>query len=148
MGRRWASATVLKAIFNLCFIAMFLETLGFAEWVFASTLTWHSPLAHLIRYFAFLLTAQAVALVFYFRMPWVGALVSWISVAVILARVIPWGTPAWRSTLLQFRFELLFLALAHGGLATFVMGRRAEAEEIAEVTDIAEASSDSGDAQS
>lgn len=133
MASKWASATVLKAVFNLCFIAMFLQTLGFAEWVFASTLSWHSPLAHLIRYFAFLLAAQVVALVVYFRLPVAGVVVSWISVVAILVRAIPWGTPAWATTLLQFRFELVFVVLAHAGFATSILAKRAEAEEIEEV---------------
>lgn len=133
MARRWASATVLKAVFNLCFIALFFQMLAFAEWVFASTLTWHSPIAHLFRYFAFLLAAQVVALVLFFRMPLVSVVVSWISAGVILVRAIPWGTPAWGETLRLFRFELVFLVLAHVGYAAWVMGKRAEAEEIEEV---------------
>ena len=145
MAGKWASATVLKAVFNLCFIAMFLQTLGFAEWVFASTLSWHSPLAHLVRYFAFLLAAQVVALVVYFRLPVVGVVVSWISVAAILVRAIPWGTPAWATTLLQFRVELVFVVLAHVGFAVSLRAKRAEAEEIEEVVG---AAPDSGQKQS
>jgi hypothetical protein len=133
MARKWASATVLKAVFYLCFIVLFFQMLGFAEWVFASTLTWHSPIAHLVPYFMVLLVAQTAGLIFYFRMPWVGVVAAWISVAVILLRAIPWGTSAWASTLQQFRMELIFLVLMHVGFAAFVMGKRATAEEIAEV---------------
>src|SRR5579863_3808280 len=39
MARKWASATVLKAVFNLCFIALFFQVLAFAEWIFASSMT-------------------------------------------------------------------------------------------------------------
>lgn len=148
MALKWASATLLKAVFNLCFVALFLQALAFAEWVFASNLNWHSPIAHLIRYFAFLLAAQAVALVLYFRLPWVGVVLGWISVAVVLARAIPWSTPEWETVLRQFRFELLFLVLVHLGFAAFELGKRAEAAEIAEVTGIAGDASGSPDAQS
>lgn len=148
MSSRWASATVLKAVFNLCFVAMFLQALAFAEWVFASTLDWHSPMTHLIRYFAFLLAAQAIALVLYFRLPLVGVIVAWISVAVILARAIPWSTPQWGSVLRQFRFELFFLVLVHVGFAISRMTKRAEAAEIAEVTALAGTPSKSTDPQS
>ena len=147
MARRWASAIVLKAVFKLCFFALFLQMLAFAEWALASTLTWHSPVAHLVRYFALLLAAQAVALAFYLRMPLVSVAIGWLSVAVLLARAIPWSTQGWRTVLLQFRFELVFLVLAHVGWAAFAMGKRAEAEEIAEVVGVAGGSSDSTGAQ-
>ncbi|MGH9590277.1 MAG: hypothetical protein ACRD25_07765 [Terracidiphilus sp.] len=148
MAHRWASATVLKAVFNLCFVALFLQALAFAEWVFASNLSWQSPIAHLIRYFALLLALQAVALVLYFRLPWVGVVLGWISAAVILGRAIPWSTPEWETVLRQFRFELLFLVLAHLGLAAFELWKRAEAAEIAEATGIAGDPSGSSDAPS
>lgn len=148
MAHKWASATLLKVVFNLCFVAMFLQTLAFAEWVFASNLDWHSPIAHLIRYFAFLLAAQAVALVLYYRLPSVGVIVAWIGVAVILARAIPWSTPQWETVLRQFRFELLFLVLVHIGFAVSRMAKRAEAAEIAEVVGIAANPSGSTNAQS
>lgn len=147
MAYKWASATLLKAVFNLCFIVLFLQLLASAEWVFASNLSWHSPIAHLIRYFAILLTLQAVSLAFFFRMPWIGVALSWFSVAFILARAIPWNTSGWRTVLPQFRFELIFLVLAHVGWAAFVMGKRAEAAEIAEVAGVAPAPSRSTDAQ-
>ena len=143
MARIWASAIVLKAVFTLCFFALFLQMLAFAEWALASTLNWHSPIAHLVPYFALLLAAQAVALVFYFRKPLVSIVVGWLSVVILLVRAIPWSTPAWRTVLLQFRFELVFLVLAHVGWAAFAMGKRAEAEEIAKITGIGRDSSDS-----
>jgi hypothetical protein len=133
MARTWASAIVLKAVFNLCFIALFFQMLAFAEWVFASSLAFNSPIAHLVPYFMFLLAAQLVSLLLFFRLPWVAVIVAWLSVLVILFRAIPWRTPAWRSVLLEFRFELVFLVLAHAGFALFVMKNRAEAEEIEEV---------------
>jgi len=148
MARIWASATVFKAVFAVCFFALFLQMLAFAEWTLASNLNWHSPTAHSSRYFALLLAGQAVALVFYFRKPWVSVVVGWLSVAVLLARAIPWSTPGWRTTLLQFRFEMVFLALAHVGWAAFAMGKRAEAKEIAEITGIAGGSSNSTAAHS
>jgi hypothetical protein len=134
MAVKWASANVLKAIFNLWFIVLFFQLLAFAEVVFASTMTVNSPLAHLLHYFEFLLVAQAIGLLLYFRLPWVAPVLAWLSVLVILVRAIPWGTPAWRSVLLEFRFELFFLVLSHFALVTFVMKNRAEAEEIAELT--------------
>lgn len=142
MAPKWASATVLKAVFNLCFIAMFFQVLAFAEWVFASSMTLNSPIAHLVHFFVFLLGAQVIALLLYFRMPWVSVLVAWLTVLVVLARAVPWGTPAWRPVLLEFRFELVFLVLAHAGLAAFVMKNRAEAEEIEEVVGPAQDSSE------
>ena len=148
MARRWASATLLKGAFNLCFLALFLQALAFAEWSFASTLDWRSPAANLTRYFAFLLALQVVALVLYFRFPWVGVVLGWIGVAIILARAIPWRTPQWATVLRQFRFELLFLVLAHLGLAAFKLAKRAEAAEIAEVTGVAADPSGSYDARS
>jgi len=148
MARIWASAIVFKAVFTVCFFALFLQMLAFAEWALASSFSWHSATAHLSPYFALLLASQAVALVFYFRRPWVSVLVGWLSVAILLARAIPWSTPEWRITLLQFRFELVFLALAHVGWIAFVKGKRAEAEEIAEITGIAGNSSNSTTAHS
>lgn len=147
MAQKWASATLLKAVFNLCFIVLFLQLLASAEWVFASNLSWHSPIAHLIRYFVILLGVQAVSLVFFFRMPWVSVVLGWFSVAFVLARAIPWSTPGWRTVLPQFRFELIFLVLAHVGWAAFVMAKRAEAAEIAEVAGVTAAPSRSNDSQ-
>lgn len=145
MARKWASATVLKAVFKLCFIVLFFQWLAFAEWVIASSITYRSPIAHLEPYFMFLLGAQVVALVLYFRKPWVAVIVAWLSVAVILARAIPWGTPEWASALRQFRFEIVFLVLAHAGYAVFLRMNRAEREEIEEVVG---PQPGSGDAQS
>jgi len=138
-----APAIVLKAVFTLCFFALFLQMLAFAEWALASNLSYRSPIAHLVGYFVLLFAAQAVALAFYFRKPSVSVVVGWLSVVILLARAIPWGTPAWRTVLAQFRFELVFLVLLHVGWAAFAMGKRAEAEEIAQVTGIARDSSDS-----
>ena len=148
MARMRVPAIAFKAVFTLCFFALFLQMLGFAEWALASNLSWRSPIAPLFRYFALLLASQAVALAFYFRKPSVSVVVGWLSVAILLARAIPWSTPAWRTVLLQFRFELVFLVLVHVGWAVFAMGKRAEAEEIAEVTGIARGSSDSTAADS
>ena len=148
MARIWASAIVFKAVFTVCFLALFLQMLAFAEWALVSNFDWHSPTAHLSRYFALLLAGQAVALVFYFRRPWVSVVVGWLSVAVLLARAIPWSTPGWRIALRQFRFELVFLALTHLGWVAFVKGKRAEAQEIAEITGISENSSNSTTAHS
>ncbi|HEV2134554.1 MAG TPA: hypothetical protein VGR47_09825 [Terracidiphilus sp.] len=139
MASKWASASVLKAIFNFCFIVLFFQLLAFAEVVFASTMTVNSPLAHFLRYFEFLLAAQAIGLLLYFRLPWVAPILAWVSVLVILVRAVPWGTPAWRMVLLEFRFELIFLVLSHIALVVSVMKNRAEAEEIAEVTGTAAA---------
>ena len=147
MAHKWASATLLKALFNLCFIVLFLQLLAFAEWVFAADLSWHSPIAHLIRYFAILLGAQAVSLLFFFRMPWISVVLGWLSVALVLARAIPWSTPAWKTVLPQFRFELVFLVLVHVGWKVFVMGKRAEKAEIAEVAGVAPAPSGSAGSQ-
>lgn len=146
MARVWASAAVLKVAFTLCFVALFLQLLAFAEWVFASNLSWHSPLAHLIPSFAILLAAQAVSLALYFRLPWMGVVLGWLSVAFILVRAVPWSTPAWKTVLPQFRLELIFLVLIHVGFALSVFARRAEAAEIAEVAGIA--AGPSGDAHS
>lgn len=142
MAPKWASATVMKAVFNLCFIVLFFQLLAFAEWVFASSMTYNSLISHLVPYFAFLLGAQIIALVLFFRLPWVSVIVAWLSVLVILVRAVPWGTPAWRSVLIEFRFELVFLVLTHAGLVAFVMKNRAEAEEMQEVLGPAQASSD------
>ena len=148
MARIWASAIVFKAVFAVCFLALFLQMLAFAEWALASNLNWQSPTAHLSRYFALLLAGQAVALVCYIRKPWVSVVLGWLSVAVLLARAIPWSTPGWRTALLQFRFELVFLVLAHVGWAAFAMGKRIEAKEIAEITGTAGGSSNSTTAPS
>lgn len=137
MASKWASANVLKAVFNFCFLVLFFQLLAFAEWVFASTLTLNSPIAHLLQYFVILLAAQAIALLLFFRWPWLAALAAWLSVLVVLVRAIPWGTPAWRAVLFEFRFEIVFLVLTHIALVVFVMKNRAEAEEIAEVTGLA-----------
>lgn len=147
MAHKWASAALLKAVFNLCFIVLFLQLLAFAEWVFASNLSWHSPITHLLRYFAILLVVQAVSLAFFFRMPWMSVVLGWFSVAYILARAIPWSTPGWKVVLPQFRFELVFLVLAHVGWVVFVMGKRAEAAEIAEVAGVLPGPAKSTDAQ-
>jgi hypothetical protein len=137
MARRWASAGVLRAIFNLCFIALFLQVLAFAEWIFAMSITWQSPIAHQVPYFAFVLAVQAVALVFYLRRPWVAVIAAWVAVAVILARVIPWGSPGWVLVLHRYQFELVFVVLAHVGLWVFILMNRAEAREIEEATGVA-----------
>lgn len=142
MARKWASATVLKAVFNLCFIALFFQVLAFGEWIFAASITLNSPIAHVLHFFVFLLGAQVIAVLLFFRMPWVAVVVAWLTVLVILARAVPWGTPAWRPVLFEFRFELVFLVLAHAGLAVFVMKNRAEAEEIEEVVGPAQGSSE------
>lgn len=142
MARRWASANVLKAIFNLCFIVLFFQLLAFAEVVFASAMNVDSPLAQLLRYFEYLLAAQAIGLLLYFRLPWVAPILGWLSVLVILVRAIPWGTPAWRSVLLEFRFELIFLVVSHIALVISVLKNRAEAEEIEAVVGRAHPSSD------
>lgn len=136
MARRWASASVLKAVFHLCFLALFFQVLAFAEWIFASSINWRSPIAHLVPTFGILLAAQGVGLILYLRRPWVAAVVAWISVVVILARAIPWGTAGWASALRQYEFELAFVVLAHLGLASFILMNRAEAEEIAEATGV------------
>jgi hypothetical protein len=141
MASKWASASVLKAVFNLCFIALFFQLLAFAEWVFASTLTLNSPIAHLLHYFMILLAAQAIALLLFFRWPWLAAIAAWLSVLIVLVRAVPWGTPAWRSVLIEFRFEIVFLVLTHIALVVFVMRNRAEAEEIEEVVGPAQGSS-------
>lgn len=133
MASKWASATVLKALFNLCFIILFFQVLAFAEWVFASSMSANSPVAHVMPYFAFLLGAQAISLLLYFRYPWVAVLVAWLTVGIILARVVPWGAPAWRSVLLDFRFEIVYVVLAHAGFVAFIMKNRAEAQEMEEV---------------
>ena len=136
MAQRWASANVLKAVFNLCFLALFLQVLAFAEWIFATSLSWRSPIAHLVPYFAVLLGAQVVALMLYLRRPWVAVVVAWLGVVMILTRAVPWDSPAWSSELRRYEFELVFLVVAHLGFGAFVLMKRAEAEEVAEVAGI------------
>lgn len=132
MASKWASENFFKAIFQLCFFVLFFQTLAFAEWIFISTITFHSPIARLVPYFAGLLVMEILGLVLYFRLPWVMVIVSWIGAALIVTRAVPWKSPQWRSSLHQFQFELFLLFFAHLGFAAYALKNRAAAAEEAE----------------
>lgn len=132
MAGKWASENVFRAIFQLCFFALFFQTLAFAEWIVISSITFRSPSARLVPYFAGLLVIEVIGLVLYFRLPWVMVVASWVGAVLILTRGIPWGTPQWRSSLHQFQFELFLLFFAHLGFGAYVMKNRAAAAEEAE----------------
>ena len=133
-----ASAGLLKLLFNLCFAALFFEVIALAEWILLLTMTPRSPLARLVPLLAVLLSAQVVALIFYFRKPWVAVLVAWAGVFLIAARAIPWGSPTWRSVIHEFYSQIVFLLVAHAGFGVSVLRNRAKAEESAEPSSAAE----------
>jgi hypothetical protein len=132
MADKLASENVYNAVFQLCFFVLFFETLAFAEWIFISTITWQSPIRGLVPYFAGLLVVEIIALVLYFRMPWVMLIVAWTGVVLILMRGIPWNTPQWSSSLRRFQFEIFLLVFAHAGYAAYVLRNRAAAADEAE----------------
>ena len=132
MAEKWASENVYKAGFQLCFFALFFQTLAFAEWIFVSTITWQSPMRPLAPYFAGLLVVEIIGLVLYFRLPWVMVIAAWIGAGLILFRAIPWKTPQWRSSLHNFEFEIFLLIFAHAGYAAYVLKNRAAAAAEAE----------------
>ena len=132
MADRQTAENVYKAVFQLCFFALFFEALAFAEWIFISTITWQSPMRPLTPYFTGLLVVEIIALVLYFRLPWIMVMVSWIGAGLILIRAIPWKTPQWRSSLHNFEFEIFLLVFAHAGYAAYVLKNRAAAAGQAE----------------
>lgn len=122
------SARLWKGLFNVCFLVLFFQALALAEWIVVSTLSWRSPTARLAPAFGFLLALEVVSLIFYFRRPWIAPLVSWLGVALVAARAIPWGKPGWTAAVRQFDFQYFTLITAHVGLAAFIMMNRADAE--------------------
>ena len=122
------SARLWKGLFNVCFLVLFFQALALAEWIVVSTLRWRSPTARLAPAFGFLLALEVVSLIFYFRRPWIAALVSWVGVALVAARAIPWGKPGWGAAVHQFDFQIFTLITAHAGVASFIMMNRADAE--------------------
>lgn len=125
------SARLWKGLFNLCFLVLFFQALALTEWIVVSTLSWRSPTARLAPAFGFLLALEVASLIFYFRRPWIAALVSWLGVALVAARAIPWGKPGWSAAVHQFDFQIFTLITAHVGVASFIMMNRAEAEDSA-----------------
>lgn len=121
-------ARLWKGLFTVCFLVLFFQALALAEWIVVSTLSWRSPIARLAPAFSFLLALEVVSLMLYFRRPWVAALVSWLGVALVAARAIPWGKPGWSAAVHQFDFQIFTLITAHAGVAAFIMMNRTDAE--------------------
>lgn len=121
-------ARLWKGLFNVCFLILFFQALALAEWIVVSTLSWRSPMARLAPAFGFLLALEVVSLIFYFRRPWIAPLVSWLGVALIAARAIPWGKPGWAAVVHQFDFQIFTFITAHVGLAAFIMMNRPDSE--------------------
>jgi hypothetical protein len=70
------------------------------------------------------LLLQLLALMLYFKVPNIVALVSWFNVLLALARVFPWEEPGVANFFHQFQFDLLFLVAAHAGAVFYAIRKK------------------------
>lgn len=113
-----------RLLFFACFMAMLVPVTALALWIVISTVDWVWPLPRIVAVYLVLLTLQIIALIVYFKKPWIAAAVAWLAVILIVSRAIPWTFGTVHFVVEQFGLEGVYFVAAHGGLLSYWLMRR------------------------
>jgi hypothetical protein len=108
----------------LCFAILTICTPALAGWVLAAFAVSERPAPTWLYLRLIALLLQVLALVFYFKLPSIAALVGWINVFLAATRMFPWEEPGLSNFFYQFSFDLLFFVAAHAGAVLHVIRRK------------------------
>lgn len=113
-----------KGVFIAAFAGLLITVVALMAWLLFALLASGSPLPRIVVLRAWLLALMVIALVAYFRWPWIAAIVGWLDMALILSKTFAWEGLGLSSFIYQFSFDILFFAAAQIGLVSFLRWRR------------------------
>jgi uncharacterized BrkB/YihY/UPF0761 family membrane protein len=84
---------VAKHVYVWCFVLLLIPVIALAVWISFATMATGTHFSRAVALRLEILTAMIIALIAYFRWPWVAFVVSWIVMFMILYGVLPWDEP-------------------------------------------------------
>jgi uncharacterized protein with PQ loop repeat len=111
---------------SIAFIMGIMCVFALAAWLLFAHLAAGSPVPHLLRIRLWLLVAEVVSLIFFFRAAWLMAVVGWFCIVLVFTGVFPWEEQGVQNLFYQFIFDIAFFVAGNLGLAARFLSNRPE----------------------
>jgi hypothetical protein len=111
---------------SIAFIMGIMCVFALGVWLVFAHLAAGSPVPHFLRIRLWLLLAEIVSLMLFFRATWVMAIVGWFCIALVFTGVFPWEEQGVQNLFYQFIFDIAFFVAGNLGLAARFLSNRPE----------------------
>ena len=119
------SIAMARTCFIACFILLVFVALALLLWISFSQFAAGTSTDLTFRKLLF--AGMAIALVAYFKWPWLAAVVGWIDICMVLSGAFPWEEPGLMNFFTQFSFDIVFFVASQTGFAVYLVLKRSSA---------------------
>ena len=121
---KFSKVTAASWMLCIAFIMGIVCVFALGAWLLFAHLAAGTPVPHFLRIRLWLLIAEVVSLMLFFRATWVMAVVGWFCIVLVFTGVFPWEEQGVQNLFNQFNFDITFFIAGNLGLAARYLTNR------------------------
>jgi len=113
-----------KRMYIFAFVMLLIPVIALIGWLSIAMIASGTPRPRMVTLRLDILVGMIVAVLLYFKWPWVATIVGWVTMGMVIVHVLPWEESGVENFFYQFGFDLLFFIGANIGFIATIVGRQ------------------------